>query len=251
MTVREYLDFAGRLRGLKGAELDKRRDRVISLCSLREVLRAPIGQLSHGYRQRVGIAQAIIHAPSLLILDEPIQGLDPVQIVEMRKMIGELRGEHTILLSTHILTEIEATCDRILVMHQGRIAAEGSEEQLATRLSAHHTLELEVRGTTGALEAALAKVAEVRKLQITPEASGLLRASVQVDPSAREQVSRAVVESGLGLLSMHSESTGLEAVFLKLSSGEGATRMGAPPTQPPIAPNVAAATVVTEKGVPS
>ena len=250
MTVREYLDFAGRLRGLEGAELDKRRDRVTGLCSLKEVLRTPISQLSHGYRQRVGIAQAIIHAPSLLILDEPIQGLDPVQIVEMRKMIGELRGEHTILLSTHILSEIEATCDRILVMHQGRIAAEGSEEQLAARLSAHHSLELEVRGAVPALEAALAKVSAVRKLQITPEPSGMLRASVQVDASAREQVSRAVVEAGLGLLSMHSESSGLEAVFLQLSSGEVGVRSGPPPAEPPIAANVAPA-VAAQKGVQS
>jgi ABC-2 type transport system ATP-binding protein len=232
MTVHEYLDFAGQLRGLEGAELGKRRDRVVGLCSLKEVLRAPISQLSHGYRQRVGIAQAIIHAPSLLILDEPIQGLDPVQIVEMRKMIGELRGEHTILLSTHILSEIEATCDRILVMHQGRIAAEGSEQQLAARLSAHHTLQLEVRGTAPALEAALAKVSEVRKLQIEPEAGGTLSASVQVDAAAREEVSKAIVQAGLGLLSMQSGSSGLEAVFLQLSSSDYA-RTGAPPVQPP------------------
>ncbi|HEY2734950.1 MAG TPA: ABC transporter ATP-binding protein [Polyangiales bacterium] len=227
MTVREYLDFAGRLRGLAGAELDKRRDRVTSLCSLREVIRSPISQLSHGYRQRVGIAQAIIHAPSLLILDEPIQGLDPVQIVEMRKMIGELRGEHTILLSTHILSEIEATCDRILVMHQGHIAAEGSETQLASRLLANRMLHVEVRGSADGLKSALAPIQEVRKLQIEPGADGLVRAILQVDDGAREQVSRAIVQANLGLLSMQIESTGLEAVFLQLSSGNAA-RSGAP-----------------------
>jgi ABC-2 type transport system ATP-binding protein len=228
MTVREYLDFTGRLRRLSGAELDKRRDRVISVCSLKDVARSQISQLSHGYRQRVGIAQAIIHAPSLLILDEPIQGLDPVQIVEMRKMIGELRGEHTILLSTHILTEIEATCDRILVMHQGHIAAQGTEEQLGAKLLANQTLELEVRGSVDALKAALAPISAVRKLQIEPRAAthGTVLAHLQLDDGAREQVSRAIVEAGLGLLAMHTESNGLEAVFLQLSSS-GAS--GPPP----------------------
>jgi ABC-2 type transport system ATP-binding protein len=237
MTVREYLDFAGRLRGLSGAELDKRRDRVVEVCSLQDVVRSPISQLSHGYRQRVGIAQAIIHGPSLLILDEPIQGLDPVQIVEMRKMIGELRGEHTILLSTHILSEIEATCDRILMMHQGHIAAQGSEQQLAARLLANRTLTLEVRGTADALKAALTPVSEVRKLQIDPvtHVAGVVRASVQVDEAARDYVSRAIVQAGLGLLSMHSESNGLEAVFLQLSSAEGSRSMPPSAAKPPAA----------------
>jgi len=222
MTVREYLDFAGRLRGLEGAELDKARERATQLCSLKEVLRVPISQLSHGYRQRVGIAQAIIHRPTLLILDEPIQGLDPVQIVEMRNMIGELRGEHTILLSTHILTEIEATCDRILVMHQGRIAAQGSEAELASRLLATRNLELEVRGGAEALTAALAPIPAVRKLHVTPHGEGVVRAQIEIEDAAREQVSRAIVEAGLGLLSMQGQSTGLEAVFLQLSSGADA-----------------------------
>jgi ABC-2 type transport system ATP-binding protein len=185
---------------------------------LKEVLQQPISQLSHGYRQRVGIAQAIIHGPSLLILDEPIQGLDPVQIVEMRNMIGELRGEHTILLSTHILSEIEATCDRILVMHQGRIAAQGTEEELAARLLKTRSLELEVRGSAELLTAALAPIPAVRKLHVTPHSDTVVKALIEVEDAAREQVSRAIFEAGLGLLSMHGQSTGLEAVFLQLSN---------------------------------
>lgn len=223
MTVREYLEFAGRVRGLRGAELDKREDRAIQLCSLKQVARTPISQLSHGYRQRVGIAQAIIHGPSLLILDEPIQGLDPVQIVEMRKMIGELRGEHTILLSTHILTEIEATCDRILVMHEGRVAAQGTEEELAAKLSARRTLQLEVRGSADALSAALRGVDGAKVLQIEPDGADLVKASLHVEDAQREAVSRAVISAGLGLYAMYSESTGLEALFLQLSTTAGKT----------------------------
>jgi ABC-2 type transport system ATP-binding protein len=193
-------------------------DRAVQLCSLREVARSPISQLSHGYRQRVGIGQAIIHKPSLLILDEPIQGLDPVQIVEMRKMIGALRGEHTILLSTHILTEIEATCDRILVMHEGRVAAQGTEEELASKLVAKRTLQLEVRGSGDALTAALSGVQGLKVLSIEPDGSDSVRASLQVEDAQREAVSRAVVQAGLGLVAMYTESTGLEALFLQLQS---------------------------------
>jgi ABC-2 type transport system ATP-binding protein len=218
MTVREYLEFAGRLRGLRGSELSAGLDRAARLCSLSDVLRSQISQLSHGYRQRVGIAQAIIHRPSLLILDEPIQGLDPVQIVEMRKMIGELRGEHTILLSTHILTEIEATCDRILVMHEGRVAAQGSEEELAAQLSARSTLQLEVRGSVDALRQALAGLPISGEPKLEPQAAGVVRAALHVDDAHREAISRAVVQAGLGLIAMYTEATGLESLFLQLSS---------------------------------
>jgi ABC-2 type transport system ATP-binding protein len=174
MSVFEYLRFAGSLRGLSGADLDRRLSRVIATCNLMEVADAPISTLSHGYRQRVGIAQAIIHGPSLLILDEPIQGLDPVQIVEMRNMIASLRGEHTILLSTHILTEIERTCDRILMMHKGRIAAEGTEEELGARLRHGRRLELEVAGEEAPLRQAIASVAEASDLGVSRTPHGSL-----------------------------------------------------------------------------
>jgi ABC-2 type transport system ATP-binding protein len=225
MTVGEYLEFAGRLRGLSGADLDTRKRRVLSVCSLERVADAPIAQLSHGFKQRVGIAQAIIHGPALLILDEPIQGLDPVQIVEMRKMIGELRGEHTILLSTHILTEIEATCDRILMMHEGRIAAQGTEAELTSRLLSAQSLVVEVRGTEAALRAALADVPEASAVQVQT-AGESLHVTLRVEHASRERVSRAVVEAGLGLLGMRAESTGLEAAFLSLS------QRGSPSTPP-------------------
>ena len=217
MTVREYLSFAGSLRGLDGAELARRLGRVVEVCNLTEVADDAISTLSHGYKQRVGIAQAIIHGPSLLILDEPIQGLDPVQIVEMRNMIASLRGEHTILLSTHILTEIERTCDRILMMHKGRIAAEGTEEELGARLRHGRRLELEVAGDEALLRQALSQVTEASELGVSRTAHGTLKATLRVDDAARDRVSRAVVSAGLGLLGMQATSTGLESIFLELS----------------------------------
>jgi ABC-2 type transport system ATP-binding protein len=241
MTVSEYLQFAGRLRGLSGADLNSRHQRVLSICNLEEVADSPISTLSHGYRQRAGIAQAIVHGPALLILDEPIQGLDPVQIVEMRNMISGLRGEHTILLSTHILTEIERTCDRILMMHKGRIAAEGSEEELAAKLSQERQLRLEVLGEESALRRALARVSEVSRLIVEPTAQGTLRVTVRVDDAAREKVSRAIVQADLGLLGMEALSTGLEGIFLQLSGAaeqadaDTAARAAANSLQPPAA----------------
>lgn len=237
MTVSEYLAFAGSLRRLTGGDLQMRAKRVIDVCNLGDVMHSPISMLSHGYRQRVGIAQAIIHGPALLILDEPIQGLDPVQIVEMRNMIAALRGEHTILLSTHILTEIEHTCDRILMMHRGRIAAEGTEEELAARLRRGHRLELEVRGTEAALRTALAAVPEAQDLQIVAAADGALKATLRVDDAARERISRAVVQAGLGLCSMHASATGLEAIFLELSGAQSI----APPAHAPAQVSVGSA----------
>jgi ABC-2 type transport system ATP-binding protein len=234
MTVDEFLAHAGALRGLSGADLGKRKQRVIEQCNLRDVAGTTISTLSHGYRQRVGIAQAIIHGPALVILDEPIQGLDPVQIVEMRKLIGDLRGEHTILLSTHILTEIERTCDRILMMHRGRIAAVGTEQELEARLRATEKLELSVRGEASALQAALAAVPGASELMVqAPEADsapGIVRATLRVDSAdIAEAVSRAVVSANLGLLALHPVRSGLENVFLELSGAAG-TSLAPPPS---------------------
>lgn len=228
MTVDEYLRFAGGLRGLSGADLDARLKRARGTCQLDGVASQPIGTLSHGYRQRVGIAQAIIHRPALLILDEPIQGLDPVQIVEMRNMIAELRGEHTILLSTHILTEIEKTCDRILMMHEGHIAAQGTEEELSARMHAGRRLQLEVRGDEAKLRAALASVNGTADLQVQSISEGVLRATAAIDDAARGNVSRAIVGAGLDLLQMQMVSTGLESVFLELSRSHTAGGAAAP-----------------------
>jgi ABC-2 type transport system ATP-binding protein len=225
MTVTEYLAFAGQLRGLSGADLTARAKKAVEQCALSEVQSAPIATLSHGYRQRVGIAQAIIHGPALLILDEPIQGLDPVQIVEMRNMIASLRGDHTILLSTHILSEIEHTCDRILMMHEGRIAAQGSEDELASRLTQGRSLQLEVRGDEAALRVALGGLGEA--LSVAKSERGTLEVTLRADDAAREKIAAAVVGAGLGLLSMQTASTDLESIFLSVSGARPSVSGGA------------------------
>ncbi len=222
MTVREYLGYAARLRAMTG-DLTARIAEVVTTCNLASAVDRPIGALSHGFRQRVGIAQAIVHNPALLILDEPIQGLDPVQIVEMRGMIRALRGKHTILLSSHILSEIEQTCDRILMMHEGRIAAEGTDAELAERFGAAkalEVLELEILGAESAARAALEK-AGATEIKIGPLTEGVLRVRLSTVGDGRAAMARAVVEAELGLLAMRRLSSGLENVFLNMSQAAG------------------------------
>jgi ABC-2 type transport system ATP-binding protein len=220
MTVRGYLRFAAALREVEAAQLAAAVEGALRRCALEAVAEAPIATLSHGYRQRVGIAQAIVHDPALLILDEPTQGLDPVQIAEMRQLIRGLRGRHTILLSTHILSEIEATCDRILVLHEGRVAAEGSEAALAARYAAGGQLELELRGDEATARAALAGVAGVDGVERLPAGAGQLRLRLQSSGDVRERVAAAVVAAGLGLLGLRRLESGLEAMFRQIGASE-------------------------------
>jgi ABC-2 type transport system ATP-binding protein len=229
MTVTRFLEFAGKLRKMSVEAVKKRLPAVIDVCALEDVADDPIQTLSHGYQQRVGIAQAIIHDPALLILDEPIQGLDPVQIVEMREMIRGLRGKHTILLSTHILSEIEETCDRILMLNQGRVAAQGTEEELAERFGhkGHRVIKVLVRVPSptpeGAVTAVLEKLEGVSTVDSTPlDDRRISELTVRALGDLREEVARTLVTSGFGLLRFEEEASGLEEIFVKLSHGDRA-----------------------------
>jgi ABC-2 type transport system ATP-binding protein len=231
MTVRAYLHFAARLRGLSRADADRRVLEVEEVTQLRDVATDPISSLSHGFRQRVGIAQAIVHRPRLLVLDEPITGLDPVQIVEMRELLRSLRGEHTILLSSHILSEISETCDRILVIKAGEIAADGTEAELSTKLLQGIRAEITVRenkakayregarGGTQAREIAEA-VAGVHAAEILLPAEageGVVTLRVEADRDVREALCKALVEAGIGILQVGASERELESVFLSLA----------------------------------
>ncbi|MCO4761228.1 MAG: ABC transporter ATP-binding protein [Myxococcales bacterium] len=228
MTVRGYLNFAGTLRGMERGMLDERITEVAELCDLGRVLGVQIGTLSHGFQQRVGIAQAILHRPKLLILDEPTQGLDPLQISEVRELIRGLRGRHTILLSTHILSEIEAVCDRILVLHEGHLAAQGTEQELVTRFSGGGgSVEIEVRGDAAALSQATSEVQTAvgspvtLHIHSTTEHDGLIRAQVRAQTDVRPALSRAIVAANLDLLSLRQSRSGLEAMFANLETQTG------------------------------
>src|SRR5580658_4703006 len=152
MRVEEYLDFRGRLRKMPRAERKKRIDYVVERCWLTTVRRRPIGHLSKGYRQRVGLADSLLHNPAVLILDEPTVGLDPTQIRETRKLIKDLAGHHTVVLSTHILPEVEATCDRAIVIAAGKIVAQGSPDELRASRRLTARVLVECRGPRAEIE---------------------------------------------------------------------------------------------------
>lgn len=219
MTVREFLTFAAALRSVPRAERQARVDEALGHCHLQSVQGTAIGTLSHGFRQRVGIAQAIVHRPALVILDEPIQGLDPVQIVEMRELIRSLRGKHTILLSTHILSEIEKTCDRVLMLDRGTLAAAGTEEELAARIGAGRRVELAVRANVEQVRAALSALEGIEVVDVRSEAA-LTRVTLTNASERRGAIARAIVAAELDLLELRENTTELEEIFVGLSREE-------------------------------
>ncbi len=221
MTVEAYLRFVGRLKGMSSADVDRRLDAVLDQTNIKDVRHQVIQTLSHGYRKRVGIAQAIVHDPQLLILDEPISGLDPVQIVEMRDLIRGLRGSHTILLSSHILTEISQTCDRILMIGRGEIVAAGTEEELVGQFAAGENLVLLLRGERDRVEASLAEDARVAEYTVQGELGGVVEVRVTLDGDTREDLVASLVEAGFGLRGMRSSEAELERAFLAMIAPGG------------------------------
>jgi ABC-2 type transport system ATP-binding protein len=234
MTVADYLQFAGRLRGMSKAELAKRIPAVEEITSVGSVRDEIIGTLSHGYKQRVGVAQAIVHEPKLLILDEPTRGLDPVQIIEMRNMIRSLKENHTILVSSHVLTEVSQTCDRLLVLGSGTIVGSGSQDDLSSDvLESKHVL-VAVRpsgepyrdsaaasetGVGKAVSECLDKVAGVTAVKQTGVQDGAIEFEVTATDDVRGALNRALVEAGHDVVRLDRVERQLENVFLQLVRG--------------------------------
>ncbi len=227
MEVVEYLEFVGRLKGLQGSELKRRMGEVSERCAITDVQGKLLSKLSRGYRQRVGLAQAIIHNPDVLILDEPTAGLDPKQINETRKLIKGLAGDHTIILSTHILPEVEQTCEDVIIINRGRLVATDSVENLTHRLRGAEVLAVEVAPRDGPLEEAevqgrLAGIEGVSRVEFREGHNGRLRFEVETAPgrSVRGDLARAVVEAGWDLHELHAAAMSLEEIFLQLTAAE-------------------------------
>ncbi|MGA9523229.1 MAG: ABC transporter ATP-binding protein [Myxococcaceae bacterium] len=217
MTVRGFLSFVAQLRGVPAREVDARVREVEEQTALREVDGVLVGALSHGYRQRVGVAQALVHRPQLLILDEPSSGLDPVQIVEMRNLIRRLKGQHTVLVSSHILSEISQTCDRLLVIQEGEIVAQGTEEELALKFGGSGQIEIDIRGAVDAALAALKRVAGVKGVEKGTPSGEVVTLSVLSDSDNRPELVRALVGAGADVLRVDRSRQKLESIFLQLT----------------------------------
>lgn len=219
MTVREYLTFAARLKGVKPGDAPARVSRAAEQTALEDRLDQVIGTLSHGYRQRVGIAQAIVHDPKFVVLDEPISGLDPRQIVEMRHLIRGLAGERTVLISSHILSEISQTCDRLLVIRDGAIVADASEQSIVSQTLGGMRLALSVSGINQTdLRQLLEAVEGAEVISLTADGDAL-RAELRLPGDLRARIARLVIEAGADLLELGRSEHELESVFMRLAEG--------------------------------
>ncbi|HCP48457.1 MAG TPA: ABC transporter ATP-binding protein [Deltaproteobacteria bacterium] len=214
MTVRGFLRYLAQLRGVATRDLKRQVERVTESTGLTEVIDQSIGSLSLGYRRRVGIAQSIIHDPALVLLDEPISGLDPIQIVEMRSLIRDLAGDHTILISSHILTEVEETCDTLLVLKEGELVARGSEADLRERFAAALSVRVAIQGAAEevrSLVGGLDVVASIESLRHNDKEC-VLDLTLQRDEP--EALASAVVGGGFGLRRLEPSHNELEGIFL-------------------------------------
>lgn len=221
LTVREHLNYLATIRGVRPDERARRIRFSLERCNLTEVTDRLVGGLSRGYRQRLGIAQAIVHDPPVLILDEPTVGLDPRQIVETRTLIRELSEHHTVLLSSHILPEVSMTCNRVLIIDRGRVVAEDAPESLSERSAGTGRVILRVRGPIDPIGNALREVGDVLAVHSTA-VDGLVEIEVETragsDP--REQMAALIVGRGWGLLEMRKAAASLEDIFVQLTTAD-------------------------------
>ncbi len=229
METVEYLRFVGRLKGLSGADLDKRVDYVAGRCSVADVKKKLLGKLSKGYRQRVGLAQAIIHNPDVLILDEPTAGLDPKQINETRDLIKDLAGDHTIILSTHILPEVEQTCEQVIIINKGKLVTTDSVHNLQARARGAETVLIDIGARSGDLSGhsvveQLSRIAGVSRVTCRAESGdgGVFEIESDKGRLVRGDLARAIVAAGWDLNELRPAAMSLEEVFLQLTGAESA-----------------------------
>jgi ABC-2 type transport system ATP-binding protein len=239
MTVGAYLAFAARLRGVPSRQTAARVAEAEEKTDIRDKHDQVIGTLSHGYLQRVGIAQALVHRPALLILDEPTGGLDPVQIVEIRHLVRRLRGEHTLLISSHNLGELSQTCDRLLVIHDGEIVAQGSEDELASNMGGGGEIEIDIHAPAErAVNAVRSVSGGVGGVTVVREENGEVTLRIAARPEMRPAIVRAVVSHGLDLMRLDRSASRLESIFMQLARGGNGGREAFTNgvTPPPVTP---------------
>jgi len=220
LTVRRFLVFSGTIKGLRGKALNGEIDRVISACGLTEHRERRIRHLSKGLKQRVGLAQALINNPPIVILDEPTTGLDPTQIVEVRKLIKDLAGQRTVLLSTHILPEVSQVCERVIIVSQGRVVAEDTPSNLTGRLQKGLRTILYVDGPPEDVQAKLSSLQGVTRV-VPSHRGGEILVESAADEGLRPLIAKTIVESGWGLKEMRTSDLSLEDVFVQLVTEEG------------------------------
>jgi ABC-2 type transport system ATP-binding protein len=223
MSVRDYLRYMGRLKGMSKARIARRIDDVFDICHLEEYTDTIIGRLSKGFRQRVGIAQAILHEPDVLVLDEPTIGIDPIQVVETRQLIRGLGGDHTVIVSTHILPEVSTICERVIIIHEGEIVAVDRPENLGKRLVGRERVDLDVKGPQQEVLSVLSDVEGVQQVERVATERGSIpryRVESEMGVEIRAKLASAVVASDWELLRLEGVTLSLEEIFLRLTTEE-------------------------------
>lgn len=223
MDVISYLQFVADVRGIPRHERPRRIDSMVEICGLASVVGREVGQLSKGFKQRVGLAQTLIHDPEFLILDEPTTGLDPSQIIEIRELIKEIGRERTVILSTHILPEVEATCSRVIIINEGSLIASGTPEELHSAAGGEDVIHVSIRGDEAAVQAGLETIGGVRSVaKAGSGGGGFTRYTVKAADGGGmgENIFRAAVENGWTLNELRRETLSLEDIFLRLTTLE-------------------------------
>jgi ABC-2 type transport system ATP-binding protein len=220
MTVRDYLDFVARIKGVPRNDRKSRVGAVMERTRVADMAKRRCGNLSKGYRQRVGLAQALLHNPDVLILDEPTAGLDPKQIIETRRLIKELAGDHTIILSTHILPEVSQTCQRVVIINRGRVVAVDTPENLTARLRGSETMYVQVDAMGADVEGALRTVPGVTRVAVADSREQVVGLEVDSERGrdVRRELAAAIVTRGWGLLELRPMRMSLEEIFLSLTT---------------------------------
>ena len=224
MTVYSYIEFMGKLRGINSKNIKSKVDNVIDICKLGDYRYSLISKLSKGYRQRVGIAQSIIHEPEVLILDEPTIGIDPNQVVETRQLIKNLSGEHTLVLSSHILPEVSTICERVLIINEGEIAASDTIENLSSIVSGTSKIEIDIIGSPQAVKNEIEKIDGVNSvdLWVNKSSNEYTTFSIESDISKdiRSEISKTIIHNDWDLLRLESMGMSLEDIFLRITTTE-------------------------------
>jgi len=220
MSVNDYLQFVAQIKGIDKSRREKEIDSVVEKTTIGDVRNSIIGKLSKGFKQRVGLAQSLLNNPEIVILDEPTVGLDPKQIIEIRELIKNLRDDHTVILSSHILPEIEQTCERVVIINEGKVVAEDTPSNLTGRLKGGERILMQIEGTEEKIRDAFSVVKDVKSLLIDPLQNSILKVAVESEKDIRKELAGQVVKSGLGLLELSSDKFTLEDIFLHLTTKE-------------------------------
>ncbi len=220
LRVKEYLEFVAKIKEVPSNRIPAAVSTAVEKAGLTEVVHKVIGHLSKGFKQRVGLAQALLNDPDILILDEPTVGLDPRQIIEIRELIKSLGGEHTVILSTHILPEVEMTCGRVVIINEGKVVAQDTPDGLTRRLKGTERLMLEVDGDGATMQTIFNQFPQITRFEQVGAANGTYRYEIEANTDIRRELAKAIVQNNIGLYEMRAESLSLEEIFLHLTTKE-------------------------------